>query len=144
MRIIKTALDFKLLSASKALPEEFLTCLNRFFTQLKQSYSDSSSFPFSLAPYSLIAVLEGGDNIFDLSPILVDSPNNGLLNANIKAVERWQCQDCNFYHIFVLDDARQVHVFIQDIVLDSSLEGYIQQFIAEPVKTIIAKVCICC
>lgn len=79
MRIIKTKQDIDVLSSAGALPADLLEQIQDYFNQLKIEYDEEKEWEFRLDGHGYIVILEGGDNIRDLSNVGLNRDDGGLL-----------------------------------------------------------------
>lgn len=108
MKIIKRRIDIALLKDKRVLPEELMDQLEGCFTDLENSFEKK---PSGIYPYCLIVLIEPGDDIVDLAPVLTGTPAKGLLDANFENVELLELGCGGFFHVSLVDDGRQTHIF---------------------------------
>lgn len=128
MRIIKNWQDVLMLRKEKALPEELISCLEKCLVQLESSFEGGvPTGTGGIYPFCLIVLIEAGDNsALNMEPILTGTPAKGLMDAKFETVELLELDCGRFYHVSLLDDGRQMHMFtpvgVHGFHIESNLE----------------------
>jgi hypothetical protein len=100
LRIITTQQDFDVLRHARALPAVLLNQVENYFNQLKIEQDDEDRSELRLDGHGYIVVLEGGDNLRDLSNVGLSREDGGLLGSCPEYVEL----------LYVGEDARRMQL----------------------------------
>lgn len=128
MKIIKTQQDINMLYQARALPAVLLSHVENYLKQLKKELEDVVESEFFQERNGYIVVLEGGDNVRDLSNVGLSCEGSRLLGSCPEYVELLDVgEGLQVYKNVVLNDNDYLMTFFtQARAYDEEVEQWLK------------------
>ncbi|AKA70872.1 hypothetical protein [Clostridium scatologenes] len=131
MRTIKTLNDIKLLKEASSVEEDILLEIEQHFKHIYKNIGEEEGISleeFSLVDSGIIALLEAGDNVTDLSEIGLNPEDNGLLGATPEWINEQKLADCTVITACVIcNNEYALSIFLESGKFSQEVENWINE-----------------